>query len=115
MNDDDPQSVNDFMQKILPGSTSFPVKLLCPKCGWHFKAGFTDPSGRTREVVPNAAVVCGQCLALLRTNEQLQLEEMTRERLATATPEELEQLQRFWMMAYVALKLKGPEPKGTPQ
>jgi hypothetical protein len=113
------KSVDQQMQDILPGSTTFAARLLCPKCGWHFKAGLTDPSGKHVELMPDAALVCGQCLAILHIDAQRKPQVMSREQLAAADPECLEQIKRHWMLAYMALQLTGPDPdagkKGQPQ
>jgi hypothetical protein len=113
------KTINEQMQEILPGSTTFPARVLCPRCGWHFKAGLTDPSGKHRELMPGGALVCGQCLAILKVNEARELEKISAEELRQAKPEDMQLLAQVWMATYVGRALAGPdaeaEPTGKPQ
>jgi hypothetical protein len=109
------KSPDDLMQELLPGSKTFRPRILCPNCGWHFKHGLTDPKGQHGELVPDVVVVCGQCLRILKTNERLELAVLSAEDIKALDAETRDFVAKSWHVAYLALLLVGPEPKGPVQ
>lgn len=106
---------DEILRELLPGSTRFQPHMLCPKCGWHFKKGLLDPTGEAVAMKPGCMVVCGECLHVLLCNDSLQFEAQTQAEL-DALPEDIRRIVfGMWQMAYMALSLRGPEPKGPTQ
>lgn len=109
------QTPDEFMKELFPGSKTFPVKLLCPNCGWHFKHGLTDLEGVSGKLEPGVVLVCGQCLRMLRVNDQLQFAVLSEDEYK-ALPEEVRAvLVASWHIAMMTLLAAGPEPRGTKQ
>jgi hypothetical protein len=109
------EDYDEFLQKIMPGSKTFPARLLCPCCGWHFKNGITDPTGSVAQVVPDIVLVCGQCLHILKTNEKLELVALTKEEVDALDDVTRAAMAATWHMAMISLLLVGPEPRGPVQ
>lgn len=113
--DETGQSDEEIMQGLYPGSTMFKPHILCPCCGWHFKRGLTDPSGEVVAMVPGILLVCGECLRLLLSNEQLQFEALDNAQINALPVEARIAAAKQWQLAFVSLALRGQEPKGTMQ
>lgn len=101
------KSIQEQMQELIPGSTTFPSRVLCPKCGWHFKAGLTDPSGQTSELVPGAHLICGQCMSVLKVNQEGNLAIVSAADIAALSSEDLQLLSRMWQLTFIARTLGG--------
>ena len=106
------------MGRLIPGSTTFQVKLLCPCCGWHFKDGLTDPEGRHTEASEDFVLVCGQCLRVLKSfkdGERIALKELSKSEIDALPDDIKEAVKRDWLLSYLTLLQVGPEPRGPAQ
>jgi hypothetical protein len=101
----------EIMQEVMPGSTTFQARILCPCCGWHFKRGLTDPKGEHHALVPDMLVVCGQCLRCLRSDDQCQFMALDNAQINALPVQARMELAEMWQMAFVSLAVTGPEPK----
>jgi len=101
--DEHDKSDEEIMQELMPGSSTFRPHILCPSCGWHFKRGLTDPDGEVREMVPDIVLVCGQCLRVLRSNEQLQFVALSKFELEALPAEVRMAVATHWQLAVLSL------------
>lgn len=106
-------SDDEILQRAMPGSSRILKPVLCPRCGWHFDKGLSDPSGKHVELVPGMFTICGKCLASLRTNEDCLFVRLTPDDVTKLTPQEREDLATMWCHTYIARRIKSldPDPK----
>jgi hypothetical protein len=113
------RSDDEILQAMWPGSTRIFAPVLCPCCGWHFAKGFTDPEGTQVELKPGFVTICGECVAILKFDANLQPVHQTPELLAQWPRNELKQIAAIWRLTFVARHLRGNEGndanKGTQQ
>lgn len=101
-------SDDEIIQRAMPGSTTFHPKVMCPKCGWHFAKGFTDPTGQHTSLEAGAVTICGSCLSPLRfAGDPVAATLLTPEDFAALPREEQDELKKFWFLAYLA-RMTGP-------
>lgn len=100
------KSDSDKVQEMFPGATRvINAKMLCPRCGWHFPKGFADPTGTITELQPGGITICGECLAVLKLDDQCKPVLQTTELMNDWPMLEQVAIRELWIAHYMMREL----------